>query len=121
MMTGALQAMQEAGLDTAKYWLGSSNGKEKSWTWVEKGQITMDVNQCPTLEADVVFQMITAKFAGKPYKKAVFPNFLPFEKGTLDKNKLIPWLLDDYMAKRTANAFKYDITDPVFRENPAYK
>ena len=121
MMTGALQAMQEAGLDTGKYWLGASNGKEKSWAWVEKGQITMDVNQCPTLEADVVFQMITAKFAGKACKKAVFPNFLPFEKDTLDKSKLIPWILDDYMAKRTANAFKYDINDPVFRENPAYK
>jgi len=121
MMTGALQAMQEAGLDTSKYWLGSSNGKEKSWNWVEKGLITMDVNQCPTLEADVVFQMVSAKFAGQPYKKAVFPNFLPFEKDTINRDQLIPWLLDDYMAKRAAKAFKYDINDPIFRENPAYK
>src|SRR5271166_3644724 len=121
MMTGALQAMQEAGLDPSKYWLGSSNGKEKSWDWVAKGLTTMDVNQCPTLEADICFQQITACFAGKPYKKAVFVNFMPYEKDTVDKSKMIPWLLDDYMAKRAANAFKYDINDPVFRANPAYQ
>jgi ABC-type sugar transport system substrate-binding protein len=48
MMTGALQAMEEAGLDPSKYWLGSSNGKEKSWDWVAQGKTTMDVNQCPS-------------------------------------------------------------------------
>jgi ABC-type sugar transport system substrate-binding protein len=121
MMTGALQAMQEAGLDPSKYWLGASNGKEKSWDWVAKGLTTMDVNQCPTLEADISFQQITAHFEGKPYKKAVFVNFLPFDKDTLDKSKLIPWIQDDYLAKRAANAFKYDINDPVFRANPAYQ
>jgi ABC-type sugar transport system substrate-binding protein len=121
MMTGALQAMQEAGLDPGKYWLGSSNGKEKSWDWVEKGLVTMDVNQCPTLEADIAFQQVTAHFEGKPYKKAVFVNFMPFEKDNLDKSKMIPWILDDYMTKRAANAFKYDISDPVFRANPAYQ
>ena len=68
-----------------------------------------------------LLQQIKAYFAGKPYKKAVFVNFLPFEKSTLDKSKLIPWILDDYMAKRKAHAFVYDITSPVFRVNPAYK
>ncbi len=121
MMTGALQAMQEAGLDTSKYWLGASNGKEKSWTWVEKGQTTMDVNQCPTLEADIAFQQITAYFAKKPYKKAVFVQFNPFEKTTMKRDKMIPWILDDYMAKRKAHAFIYDINNAVFRANPAYK
>ena len=47
MMTGALQAMEEAGLDPYKYWLGSSNGKEKSWDWVAKGETTMDVDHAP--------------------------------------------------------------------------
>jgi ABC-type sugar transport system substrate-binding protein len=120
MMTGALQAMQEAGLDPSKYWLGSSNGKEKSWDWVAKGLTAMDVNQCPTLEADICFQQITAYFDKKPYKRAVFVNFLPFEKETQDKSKLIPWILNDYMAKREANAFIYDINNAVFRENPTY-
>jgi len=121
MMTGALQAMQEAGLDTSKYWLGASNGKEKSWAWVEKGQTTMDVNQCPTLEADVCFQQMTAYFAKKPYPKAIFVQFLPFEKSNINRNKLIPWILNDYMAKRNAKAFIFDMTNPVFRVNPAYK
>jgi len=121
MMTGALQAMQEAGLDTSKYWLGASNGKEKSWTWVEKGQTTMDVNQCPTLEADVAFQQMTAYFAKKPYKKAVFVQFMPFEKSTMKRDKMIPSILNDYMAKRAAHAFIYDMNNPVFRANPSYK
>jgi ABC-type sugar transport system substrate-binding protein len=121
MMTGAIQAMQEAGLDTSKYWLGSSNGKEKSWDWVAKGTVTFDVNQCPTLEADVLFQMMQAYFAGKPFKKGIFANFLPFEKDTLDKSKLIPWILDDYMAKRASNAFVYDITNAAFKAIPDYK
>src|ERR1700739_510236 len=56
MMAGALQAMQEAGLDPSKYWLGSCNGKEKAWDWVKKGLTTMDVNETPTLEADVAHQ-----------------------------------------------------------------
>ena len=121
MMTGALQAMQEAGLDTSKYWLGSSNGKEKSWDWVAKGQVTMDVNECPTLEADVAYQQIKAHFEGKPFKKAIFVNFIPYDKATLDTSKLVPWILDDYMKKRDANAFKYDMNDPLFRANPDYK
>jgi ABC-type sugar transport system substrate-binding protein len=121
MMTGAIQAMQEAGLDTSKYWLGSSNGKEKSWTLVEKGVTTMDVNQCPTLEADVLFQMIQAYFAGKPYKKGIYANFMPFEKETMVRANMIPWILDDYMAKRAAKAFIYDINDPAFKANPNYK
>ena len=94
MMTGALQAMQEAGLDPSKYWLGSSNGKEKSWKWVAKGIVTMDVNECPTLEADIAYQQIKADFAGKPYKKAVFVTFMPYDKSNLDKKTLIPWIID---------------------------
>jgi ABC-type sugar transport system substrate-binding protein len=121
MLTGALEAMKEAGLDSSKYWLGSSNGKEKSWDWVANGQTTMDVNQCPTLEADLVFQQISALFDGKPYKKFVFASLLPFDKSTVDKNKLIPWIRDDYLAKRKAGAFVYDINDPSIQENTSYK
>jgi hypothetical protein len=34
---------------------------------------------------------------------------------------MIPWILNDYMKKREANAFVYDINDPAFRANPAYQ
>jgi ABC-type sugar transport system substrate-binding protein len=121
MMTGAIQAMTEAGLDPSKYWLGSSNGKEKSWKWVASGQVTMDVNECPTLEADICSQQIKAFFAGKPFKKAVFVSIIPYDKNHLDTAKLVPWIHDDYMKKRDAKAFVYDITNPAFRANPDYK
>lgn len=120
MMAGALQAMEEAGLDPSKYWLGSSNGKEKSWKWVEDGTTTMDVNETATLEADIAFQQIKAYFAGEPYKKAVFVSVVPFDKSNIDTDSLVPFLHDDYMAKREAGAFVYDINDPSFRANPDY-
>jgi ABC-type sugar transport system substrate-binding protein len=121
MMTGALQAMQEAGLDPSKYWLGSSNGKEKSWDWVEKGIVTMDVNECPSLEADIAYQMVKMDFEGKKHPKAIFVAFKPYEKSNIDRKSLIPWITKDYISKRDAKAFKYDINDPSFRANPSYK
>lgn len=120
MMAGALQAMQEAGLDPSKYWLGSSNGKEKSWAWVQKGVTTMDVNETATLEADAAYQQIKAHFAGKPYKKAIFVPVIPFNKSNINVDKLVPFFHDDYMKKRDAGAFVYDINDPSFRANPGY-
>lgn len=120
MMTGALQAMEEAGLNPGDYWLGASNGKEKSWDWVEKGITTMDVSQAPTLEADLVFQQIKAYFAGETFKKAVYAYMIPFEKDNMDRDSLIPWIFEDYMDKREAGAFVYDISDPKFREAAGY-
>ncbi|MDR3376625.1 MAG: sugar ABC transporter substrate-binding protein [Ancalomicrobiaceae bacterium] len=120
MMAGALQAMQEAGLDPSKYWLGASNGKEKAWAWAQKGTITMDVNETATLEADIAHQQIKALFEGKPYKKAVFVSVIPFSHGNINVDKLVPFFHDDYMKKRDAKAFVYDINDPSFRLNPGY-
>ena len=120
MMDGAIQAMEEAGLNPGDYWLGSSNGKEKSWKWVEEGKVTMDVNQTPTLEADLVFQQIKAHFAGQPYKRFVYSALKPYEKDTLDVASFVPYIRDDYMAKREAGAFVYDINDPQFVEMPGY-
>lgn len=121
MMAGVLQAMQEAGLDPSKYWLGASNGKEKSWKWVSDGQVTMDVNETATLEADIAHQQIKAHFEGKPYKKAVFVSVIPYDKSTIKVDSLVPFFHDDYMKKRDAGAFVYDINNPVFKENPSYK
>ena len=120
MMAGALQAMQEAGLDPGKYWLGSCNGKEKAWAWVKNGTTTMDVNETPTLEADSAYQQIKAYFAGKPYKKAIFNPLVPFTKSNINVDKLVPYNHDDYMKKRDAGAFIYDINDPAFKPNPGY-
>ncbi len=71
MMTGALQAMQEAGLDTSKYWLGASNGKEKSWDWVATGHDHHGREPVPDAwKPTSPTSMIKADFAGKPHKKA---------------------------------------------------
>ncbi|MDT4761131.1 substrate-binding domain-containing protein [Sphaerochaeta sp. PS] len=121
MMAGAIQAMLEAGLDPSKYWLGSSNGKEKSWKWVTDGTVTMDVNETATLEADIAYQQIKAYFAGEPYKKAVYVYVTPYEKRNIDVNSLVPFFHDDYMKKRDSNAFIFDIKNPIFQENPSYK
>src|SRR5690606_16305033 len=112
MMAGASQAMEEAGRDPSDYWLGSSNGKEKSWVWVENGIVTMDVNEAATLEAEIAMQQIKAYFAGEPYKKAVFVSVIPFTQDNMDRDKLVPFIHDDYFAKREAGAFIYDINDP---------
>jgi ABC-type sugar transport system substrate-binding protein len=121
MMAGVLQAMQEAGLDPSKYWLGSSNGKEKSWKWVQDGTTTMDVNETATLEADIAFQQMKAHFAGKPFKKAVYVYVTPFEKENIKVDSLVPFFHDDYMKKRDAKAFVFDLNNAVFKENPSYK
>jgi hypothetical protein len=34
---------------------------------------------------------------------------------------MIPWLLDDYMKKRGANAFNHDINSPAFRADPEFQ
>ncbi len=120
MMAGVLQAMEEAGIDPSDYWLGASNGKEKSWKWVKNGTITMDVNETATLEADIAFQQIRKHFAGEPYKKGVFVNVIPFNQENIDTDELVPFFHDDYMEKREEGAFVYDIDDPSFREMPGY-
>jgi ribose transport system substrate-binding protein len=120
MMAGVLQAMEEAGVNPSDYWLGASNGKEKSWDWVENGVTTMDVNETATLEADIAYQQIKAYFAGEDAKKAVYVSVVPFNKDNMDRESLVPFFHDDYMAKREAGAFVYDINDPSFRENPDY-
>jgi hypothetical protein len=67
-----------------------------------------------------LFQQVAAFFDGKTFKKAIFCPLLPFEKDTIDREKMVPWILDDYMAKRAANAFIWDINDASFVSNPFY-
>ena len=80
MMDGVIQAIQEQGLNPSDYWLGASNGKEKSWTWVKDGTTTMDVNQTAALEGDVVYQQVKAYFAGESYRKYIHPYLTPFSR-----------------------------------------
>ena len=111
MMDGAIQALEEAGLNPGDYWLGSSNGKEKSWKWVEEGKETMDVNQTPTLEADLFYQQIVSFFKGEDYRKYLCPSLLPFNKDNVKSLTLIPYDADEYMKMRKAGDINNDIND----------
>ena len=121
MLDGAIQAIREAGLNPGDYWLGSSNGKEKSWKWVKDGVVTMDVNQTPSLEADLVFQMVKANFEGKPYKRYVYSSLIPYEKNNMDDSKFVPYMKDEYFKRRDANVFVWDLNNAAFKEQPGYK
>jgi ABC-type sugar transport system substrate-binding protein len=118
MLDGAIQAIREAGLNPGNYWLGSSNGKEKAWVWVRDGVVTMNVNQAPTLEADLVFQMVKAHFEGKPYKRFVFSSLIPFERDNMNTSSFVPWIKNDYFRARDAGNFVYDLNDARFRVQP---
>jgi hypothetical protein len=69
-------------------------------------------------------EFLLPRFDPYQFRYGRFAQALKNSQDTLDKSKLIPWIQDDYLptlAKRAANAFKYDINDPVFRANPAYQ
>jgi ABC-type sugar transport system substrate-binding protein len=122
MMDGAIQAIQEAGLNPADYWLGASNGKEKSWTWVADGTTKMDVNQTAALEGDVVYQQVKAYFAGAEYRKYIHPYLTPFKNEDVASKQLIPFSdVKEYISQRTAGKFVYDINDAKFLDNAGYK
>jgi len=113
MMDGAIQAIEEAGLDSSDYWLGSSNGKEKSWVWVEEGKETMDVNQTPSLEGDVMYQIVCHYFeTGEPLY--IIPHVTPYNTENVTELTLIPYEHTSYMALRDAGEIDVDIFNGDF-------
>jgi ABC-type sugar transport system substrate-binding protein len=118
MMDGAIQAIQESGLNPSDYWLGSCNGKEKSWQWVRDGLETMDINQTPALEAEAVYQQLKAYFAGEDYRKYLHPYVTPFNKDNIDSLTLVPFVAEDYLAQR--ENFVTDINDPKWTDATAH-
>jgi ABC-type sugar transport system substrate-binding protein len=121
MMDGVIQAITEAGLNPSDYWLGASNGKEKSWTWVADGTTKMDVNQTAALEGDVVYQQVKAYFAGETYRKYIHPYLTPFSTEDIASKQLIPFSdVNEYITQRTAGKFVYDINDAKFVDNAGY-
>ena len=99
MMDGAIQALEEAGLSSSDYWLGSSNGKEKSWVWVEEGKETMDVNQTPSLEGDVMYQIVVNYFKTGE-ELYIIPYVTPFNTDNVKDLTLIPYEHTAYMEIR---------------------
>jgi len=117
MMEGVLLAMEEAGLDSSDYWLGSSNGREISWQWVKDKIITMDVNQTAALEGEALYQQVKAYFKGEEYRKYIHPYLTPYNIDNINDVALVPFSdVDKYMEGRAAGDFVTDIDDAKFKD-----
>ncbi|MDR0519418.1 MAG: sugar ABC transporter substrate-binding protein [Clostridiales Family XIII bacterium] len=119
MVEGAIAALGDAGLTTENYWMGSSNGREIAWQWAKDGKISMDVNQSPTLEGALLYQMLKAYFGGQEYRKHVHPYIVPFNKENI--NELEPELVpvqdvDNFIQKVNDNSIVWKIDDPKFTD-----
>lgn len=119
MVEGAILAIEDAGLNPADYWIGSSNGREISWNWAKEGKITVDVNQAASLEGDALYQQIKAYFAGEEYRQYIHPYLLPYNKDNIEEveSTLIPFEdVEAYMAGRADGTFVSDINDALFTD-----
>lgn len=106
MMAGAIQALEEAGR-VGKYTLYSSNGKEIGWQWMKDGIMAGTVVNTPTVEADLIFQMVQAHFKGAKYPRHVY-NIQPLL--TADKlDGAIPWNIKNYIAKKKDGSLIVDL------------
>ena len=122
MLEGIIEALEEAGLDPADYWLGGGNGREITWEWVKEGVTDCDVNQSAMLEGDAIYQVLKAYFAGeeirggKPYFQ---PYLMALDTDNINEiyDSLVPFTdVDAYLAKRAAGTVTYDINDPLFTD-----
>ncbi len=123
MVEGAILAVQDAGLNPADYWIGSSNGREISWDWAKEGIISIDVNQAASLEGDALYQQIKAYFNGEDYRKYIHPYLLPYSKDNIKEveSTLIPFSdIEAYMEGRASGKFVTDINDPLFTDMAGY-
>ena len=117
MMEGVIEAMEEAGLDTKDYWLGSGNGREISWDWVRDGVIDADVNQSALLEGDALYQVLKAYFAGETYRKYFHPVLNFYNSANINEvyDSLVPFTdVAAYLAKREAGTVVYDINNTEY-------
>ena len=119
MMEGAIVALEDAGLVTSDYWLGSMNGREISWNWVQNGQTTMDVNQPGAMEGAMLYQMLKAYFAGETFRNHLHPYMTSYNIDNIAE--LLPSLvpatdIDKFLEGYAAGNFVTDINDPKFRD-----
>jgi len=119
MMEGAIVALEDAGLVTSDYWLGSMNGREISWNWVQNGQTTMDVNQPGAMEGAMLYQMLKAYFAGESFRNHLHPYMTAYNIDNIDS--LLPSLvpatdIDAFLLGYAAGNFVTDINDPKFKD-----
>ena len=124
MMEGVIAAIEDAGLVPSDYWLGSCNGREISWQWVQDGKVTMDVNQPGALEGMMLAQQLRSYFLGEPYRKYLHPYLTPYNIDNIQE--LLPGLvpatdIDAFLTGFKNQSFTTDINDPRFLDNPGFK
>ncbi len=103
---GAIQALQEANI-TDKIVL-SINGKEAGVKMIEDGTLTATMSNPPTIQGDVIVQMVLAYFAGEEYCDYIEV----YQDGVITKDtvsKAVPWDIEAYAAGREANAFEWSL------------
>ena len=124
MVEGAIQAMEDQGLSTDDYWLGSMNGREISWDWVQRGVLSMDVNQPSAMEGALLYQMIKEYFmTGAVQKNHVHPYLTGYTiEDVNDKlGSLVPCTdTQAFIDGVNSNSFVWRIDDPKFLEIPGY-
>ena len=124
MVEGAMTAMQEAGLSTKDYWLGSLNGREISWAWAQEGLISFDANQPAAMEGAVMYQQMKEYFqTGSVAKKHVFPYLTPYTKDNINDviDILVPCTdIDAFLAGVQEDRFVWRLEDPKFELIPWY-
>lgn len=119
MLEGIIEAIEEAGLDPADYWLGGGNGREITWDWVRDGITDCDVNQSALLEGDAIYQILKAYFAGEPYRQYIHPYLMALDTDNITEiyDSLVPFTdVEAYLVKRDAGAIVFDINDPLFTD-----
>ena len=124
MMEGAIAALGDAGLSSSDYWLGSMNGREISWKWVQEGKTTMDVNQAGALEGCMLYQMLKAYFAGESYRQYLHPYMTPYNVDNIGDlvSGLIPCTeVNAFLDGFSKGSFVTDINDPKFKDIAGFK
>ena len=106
MMAGTIQALQEAGR-LGEMSLYSANGKEIGWEWIKEGIMQGTVANPPTLEADLIFQMVQAHLDGEDYPRHIY-NIQPLLTAE-NLDTAVPWDIDNYLAKREAGGLNNDM------------
>lgn len=99
MMAGTIQALEEAGRMEGMS-LYSGNGKEIGWEWIKEGIMQGTVANPPTLEADLIFQMVQAFLAGEDYPRHIY-NIQPLLNAD-NLDRAVPWDIENYLVKREA-------------------
>jgi ABC-type sugar transport system substrate-binding protein len=125
MMEGVIRLMDDTKHTTSHHWLGSTNGSEISWDWVQNGKITMDVNQSSALEAVLIYQMVKEYFTfGSIDKKHIHPYMTAYSKDNINdlRDSLVPSTdVQAFIDGMRAEKFVWRISDPKFTEIPEYQ